>query len=83
MIGWKAGEGWADSQLYSGNRYDFPQNAVYQLKFSGFAVDGYEDLKLYPTLEVRGADPNTYEFLEHSVVPIAITQRRPASRDRQ
>ena len=73
-IGWRAGEAWADAQLYSGNRFDFPQNAVYQLKFSDFAIEGYEDLQLYPTLEVRGADPNTQEFLVHSVVPVAITK---------
>jgi len=74
VIGWKVGGGWADDQLYSGNRYDFPQNAVYQLKFSGFAARGYEDLQLYPTLEVRGAHPTTRGYLEHSVVPVEVTE---------
>ncbi len=66
-------DGWADEQMYSGNSFDFPQNAVYQLKFSGFPAEGFEDLQLYPTLEVRGVDPSTREYLEHSVVPVEIT----------
>ncbi len=74
IIGWKVPDGWADDQLFSGSRFDFPQHAVYQLKFSGFAGDGYEQLQLYPTLEVRGTDPRTREYLEHSVVPVEVTE---------
>lgn len=73
IIGWKVADGWADDQLYSGNSFDFPQHAIYQLKFSGFAAPGYEEQQLYPTLEVRGSDPNTREYIEHSVVPVEIT----------
>lgn len=73
VIGWKVADGWADDQLYSGSRFDFPQHAVYQLKFSGFAAQGYEELQLYPTLEVRGTAPDTREYLEHSVVPVEVT----------
>lgn len=73
IIGWKVPDGWADDQLYSGNSFDFPQHAVYQLKFSGFSAQGYEDLQLYPTLEIRGTDPNTREYIEHSVVPVEVT----------
>ena len=73
IIGWKVGDGWADDQLFSGNRYDFRQSAVYQLKFSGFSAPGYEDLHLYPTLEVRSAHPSTHSYLEHSIVPVEIT----------
>jgi len=74
IIGWKVPNGWADEQLYSGNRFDFPQNAIYQLKFSGFAAEGYEELQVYPTLEVRGTDPATREYLEHSTVPVEVTE---------
>ncbi|MEO2033474.1 MAG: hypothetical protein ABGZ35_15460 [Planctomycetaceae bacterium] len=74
IIGWKVPNGWADDQLYSGSRFDFPQHAVYQLKFSGFAAAGYEELQLYPTLEIRGTDPRTREYLEHSVVPVEVTE---------
>ena len=74
IIGWKVSDGWADDQLFSGSRFDFPQNAVYQLKFTGFSVEGYEGLQLYPTLEVRGTDPNTREYLDHSVVPVEVTE---------
>ena len=73
-IGWKVADGWANDQLSSGNRFDFPQQAVYQLKFSGFPGQGYEALQLYPTLEVRGTDPTTREYLEHSVVPAEVTE---------
>ena len=72
-IGWKVPDGWANDQLYSGSRFDFPQNAVYQLKFNGFPGEGYEEVQLYPTLEVRGTDPATREYLEHSVVPVEVT----------
>ncbi|MCH2212840.1 MAG: bifunctional serine/threonine-protein kinase/formylglycine-generating enzyme family protein [Fuerstiella sp.] len=74
VIGWKVSDGWANDQLISGSRFDFPQNAVYQLKFTGFSMEGYEGLQLYPTLEVRGTDPNTREYLEHSVVPVEVTE---------
>ena len=74
VIGWKVSDGWADDQLFSGSRFDFPQNAVYQLKFTGFSVEGYEGLQLYPTLEVRGTDPSTREYLDHSVVPVEVTE---------
>lgn len=74
IIGWKVPDGWADDQLHSGSRFDFIQQAVYQLKFSGFAAEGYEELRLYPTLEIRGTDPSTREYLEHSVVPVEVTE---------
>jgi len=74
VIGWKVPDGWADDQLHSGSRFDFPQHAVYQLKFSGFGAAGYEQLQLYPTLEIRGTDPTTREYLEHSVVPVEVTE---------
>lgn len=72
IIGWKVSNGWADEQMYSGNSYDFPQNAIYQLKFSGFAGEEVAHLQLYPTLEVRGVDPATRLYLEHSVVPVEV-----------
>ncbi len=72
-IGWKVADGWADDQLHSGSRYDFIQGAIYQLKFGGFPQNGYENLQLYPTLEVRGTTPSTREYLEHSVVPVDVT----------
>ena len=73
VIGWKVADGWANDQLHSGSRFDFSQNAVYQLKFNEFQGEGYEDIQLYPTLEVRGTDPATREYLEHSVVPVEVT----------
>jgi len=74
-IGWKVTNGWAEDQLYSGNRFDFMQNAIYQLKFAGFAADGFEELQLYPTLEIRGTAPQTREYLEHSTVPVEVTEQ--------
>lgn len=72
VVGWKAGDGFAEQQLVTPGRYDFSQNAIYQLKFSDIPGEGYEGLVLYPTLEVRASHPNTRSYLEHNAVPVEI-----------
>lgn len=71
-IGWQVGEGFAENQLVVPARYDFQQNAVYQLKLSGIA--NWDTLSLYPTLEVRAAHPTTLAYLTHNAVPLEITE---------
>lgn len=71
VIGWKAGDGFAENQLVAPARYDFLQSAVYQLKFAN--IPGFEGMAVYPTLEVRGAHPTTLAYLEHNSVPVEIT----------
>ncbi len=71
MVGWRIGGGFAENQVVVPGRFDFTQNAVYQLKFSG--IPEYPGLQLYPTLEVRGAHPTTLAYLEHNSVPVEIT----------
>lgn len=53
-------------------RYNFPQNAVYRLKFTG--IPGRPGVELYPTLEVGPAMPRTVAFLAHNAIPVQITE---------
>ena len=70
-VGWVVPYGFADNQLVTPARYNFPQNATYRLKLAN--VPDREGLVLYPTLQVYPADPNTDAYLSHNSVPIEIT----------
>lgn len=70
-VGWIVPGGFADNQLVTPARYNFPQNATYRLKLAN--VPDREGLVLYPTMQVYPADPNTDAYLSHNSVPIEIT----------
>ncbi len=70
-VGWKIRDGYADSQLVTPARYNFPQGSTYRLKLSNIA--GREGLVLYPTLQVYPSHPTTDAYLAHNSVPIELT----------
>lgn len=71
MIGWQIGGGYAENQLSAPGRYNFQQAASYRLKLTN--IPGREGLKLYPTLNVYPAHPQTDAYLSHNPVPVQIT----------
>lgn len=73
-VGWQVGSGFAGNQIASGQYYDFQQSAIYQLMLDGVGLPGVPDRRLYPTLEVRTAHPNTMAYLQHNAVPVEITE---------
>jgi hypothetical protein len=72
-IGWKIREGYADNQLITPGRYEFPQGATYRVKLSNIPGPGREGLVLYPTLQVYPAHPTTDAYLAHNSVPLELT----------
>ena len=72
-VGWQVGSGYATNQLGSGGYYDFQQGAIYQLVLDGVGFPNAPERRLYPTLEVRNAHPNTMAYLQHNDVPVEIT----------
>lgn len=70
-VGWQIGQGFADNQLLTPQRYNFTQGATYRLKFSN--IPRREGMTLYPTLHVYPAHPTTQAFLAHNTIPIRIT----------
>ncbi|WP_310821184.1 hypothetical protein [Stratiformator vulcanicus] len=70
-VGWQVPGGFAENQLVTPARYNFPQNATYRLKLSNVARR--PGLVLYPTLEVYPALPQTDAYLTHNSVPIDLT----------
>jgi hypothetical protein len=70
-VGWIVPGGFAENQLVTPARYNFPQNATYRLKLAN--IPDREGLALYPTLQVYPADPNTDAYLSHNSVPIEVT----------
>ena len=73
-VGWLSGNALARNQRFVPGRADFPQGAIYQLVFSNIPGEGWEGQSLYPTLEVRGAHPNTLSYLQHNPVPLEVTE---------
>jgi len=69
-IGWKIRNGYAERQMVSGQRYNFPQGTTYRLKFSNIA--DRDMLELYPTLQVYPAHPTTDAYLAHNSVPVEL-----------
>ncbi len=70
-IGWQIGQGFADNQLLTPQRYNFMQGATYRLKFAG--IPRREMMTVYPSLHVYPAHPTTQAFLSHNTIPIRIT----------
>lgn len=70
-IGWHAGPGYAENQLFAPSRYNFPQGATFRLKLTN--IPGREGLVLYPTLQMYPAHPTTDAYLSHNSVPLEIT----------
>jgi hypothetical protein len=70
-VGWQIAGGFADNQLAVPGRFSFHQAAAYRLKLSN--IPGREGLTLYPTLQVYPAHPQTAAYLDHSCVPLQIT----------
>ena len=70
-IGWHAGPGYAENQLFAPSRYNFGQGATYRLKLTN--VPGREGLVLYPTLQMYPAHPTTDAYLSHNSVPLELT----------
>ncbi|QDU81324.1 hypothetical protein Pla110_30650 [Polystyrenella longa] len=71
-IGWMVGDGFAESQLMSPGRYNFPQAATYRLKFTSIPGPGREGMMLYPTLQVYPVHPTTQAYLMHTTIPIEL-----------
>jgi len=70
-IGWHAGPGYAENQLFAPSRYNFGQGATFRLKLTN--VPGREGLVLYPTLQMYPAHPTTDAYLSHNSVPLELT----------
>ena len=70
-IGWHAGPGYAENQLFAPSRYNFPQGTTFRLKLTN--IPGREGLVLYPTLQMYPAHPTTDAYLSHNSVPLEIT----------
>ncbi|QDT64058.1 hypothetical protein [Calycomorphotria hydatis] len=70
-VGWQVGPEFAENQLVTPARYNFPQNATYRLKLTN--VPAREGLILYPTLELYPAMPQTDAYLSHNSIPIELT----------
>ncbi len=70
-IGWHAGPGYAENQLFAPSRYNFVQGATYRLKLT--SIPGREGLVLYPTLQMYPAHPTTDAYLSHNSVPLEVT----------
>lgn len=70
-IGWQANGGYADNQLQSPSRYNFPQAFSYRLKLTN--IPGRDALVLYPTLQVYPTHPRTEAYLSHNSVPLQLT----------
>ena len=70
-IGRHAGPGYAENQLFTPSRYNFPQGATFRLKLTN--IPGREGLVLYPTLQMYPAHPTTDAYLSHNSVPLEIT----------
>jgi len=73
-VGWLSGSALARNQRFVPGRADFPQGSIYQLVLSNIPGEGWEGQSLYPTLEVRGAHPNTMAYLQHNTVPLELTE---------
>ena len=73
IIGWQAGQTFAENQLIAPGRYNFPQSATYRLKLSD--IPGRPGLELYPTLMVYPEHPTTAAYLDHNTIPIRITEK--------
>ncbi|MCA9104549.1 MAG: hypothetical protein KDA83_03920 [Planctomycetales bacterium] len=52
---------------------NFPENGVYRLKVTG--IEGREDERLYPTLEVAPINARTAAYLAHTPIPIHFTEQ--------
>jgi len=52
-------------------RHDFPQGAIYALKWE--AISGRPGLTLYPTLEIAPPSEKSAEFLAHNAIPVGLT----------
>jgi hypothetical protein len=52
-------------------KLDFGQGAIYRLKLTH--IPGYEDLILYPTLEIAHETPRAGAFLAHSSIVVQLT----------
>lgn len=70
-VGWQVPDGYAEDQLITPGRYNFPQPATYRLKMS--QIPGRPGMVLYPTLQVYPAHPTTDAYLSHNSVPIELT----------
>ncbi|MGD9857015.1 MAG: hypothetical protein AB7U20_18860, partial [Planctomycetaceae bacterium] len=70
-VGWQIGEGFAESQLITPGRYNFPQGSMYRLKLAG--IPGREALVLYPTLAIYPSHPTSEAYLAHNSLPLRIT----------
>lgn len=70
-IGWWAGPGYAENQLFAPSRYNFAQGATFRLKLGN--IPGREGLVLYPSLQVYPAHPTTDGYLSHVPVPMELT----------
>ena len=53
-------------------RYNFPQNAIYRLKLT--SIPERPGVELYPTLEVAPTTPQSEAFLDHSTIPVQLSE---------
>lgn len=70
-VGWQVNGGYADHQLQTPSRYNFPQAHSYRLKLTN--IPGREGLVLYPTLQVYPTHPRTEAYLSHNSVPLQLS----------
>jgi len=52
---------------------NFPENGVYRLKVTG--IEGREDERLYPSLEVAPITARTAAYLAHTPIPVHFTEQ--------
>ncbi len=58
--------------LFVPARYNFGQGNLYRLKLTN--IPGRPGLELFPTLEIAPATPGAAEFLDHSAIPVELTE---------
>lgn len=52
---------------------NFPEGGIYRLKLTG--IEGHDDQKLYPTLEISPTTVRTAAYLAHTPIPVQFTQQ--------
>jgi hypothetical protein len=72
VVAWEVAFGQFDREpLICPGRFNFPQGAIYRLKFAN--IPRREGVELYPTLEVGAALPRTEAYLAHNGIPVQFT----------
>ena len=73
-VGWVSDKKLFHNQIFTPGRADLPQGFTTQLVMESFRVEGWKDVSLFPTLDVREVTPKALEYLSHCTVRLEISQ---------